>query len=369
MKLFLTGGTGSVGLEMLRLLLRQRGDAEGRVLIRANSAAELETRWMKMLSLALGRPAVRSDAPGLRPVSGDITQPGLAMAAADAAWLRDEATHVLHSAASTDFNALMRDIYPVNVEGTRHALAAAATARRLQAFGHVSTLYVAGRRTGRIMEADLDHDAGFVNAYEESKYEAEQLVRSAMRHIPAGIYRLSLLLGRASDGYVHNVLEAHKLFELFLSGRCRHSLGEPTHTLDMLPTDYAGEILYRLFVDHFQPSGTFHISAGDSAPTGAEMSEIFRRHLGDPGWSVDWLSESQWQSIRERGNAEEYGLSAAAQWMFEIVGDYMLKPKIFDRTRTDRHLGAASLPPPRLADYLPGILTRSMAEDWGRASR
>ncbi len=369
MKIFLTGGTGSVGLELLRLFLRQRGDVEVRVLIRAGSSTELQARWTKMLSLVLGRPAVPADAPGLRPVSGDVTRPGLAMAADDTAWLRDEATHVLHSAASTDFNALMRDIRPINVEGTRHALAAAATARHLQAFGHVSTLYVAGRRTGRIMEADLNHDAGFVNAYEESKYEAEQLVRNAMEYIPASIYRLSLLLGRASDGYVHNVLEAHKLFELYLSGRCRHSLGAPTHTLDMLPTDYASEILHRLFMDRFLPSRTFHISAGDSAPTSAEMSEIFRRHLGDPGWNVDWLSESQWQSIRDQGNAEEQGLSAAAQWMFEVVGDYMLKPKIFDRSQTDRHLGSASLPPPRLADYLPGILTRSVAEDWGRATR
>jgi thioester reductase-like protein len=45
--------------------------------------------------------------------------------------------------------------------------------------------------TGRIPEAPLDNHNGFVNTYQQSKYEAEQLVFEAMSEIPTVIYRLA----------------------------------------------------------------------------------------------------------------------------------------------------------------------------------
>ena len=96
-----------------------------------------------------------------------------------------------------------------------------------------------------------------MNAYEESKYEAELLVRAAFAELPIAVYRLSLLMGRAEDGYVHQPLEAHKMFELFLSGKARRIPGDPSHTLDMLPSDYAVRLLHDLFVHRFEAGRTY----------------------------------------------------------------------------------------------------------------
>ena len=49
---------------------------------------------------------------------------------------------------------------------------------------HVSTAYVAGRRTGEIGEDDLSDRFGFENDYERTRYEAERLVRFAATDLP-----------------------------------------------------------------------------------------------------------------------------------------------------------------------------------------
>jgi thioester reductase-like protein len=366
-RLFLTGGTGSVGVELLRIALRDRTCEGGRFLIRAGSPGELEARWAGLVRTASDGQMTPDACRHLRPVQGDITVPGLGLDQRAAQWVRQDATHVLHAAAAIDFNASRADVWPINVDGTRHVLDLARRAARLEALAHISTLYVAGRRTGLIEEDQFEHEAGFVNAYEASKHEAERLVRASFAELPIAVYRLSLLMGRAADGYVHQPLEAHKMFELFLSGKARRVPGHPAHPLDMLPTDYAVRMLHELFAHRFQPGATYHISAGVDAPTGADMVDACRLHLGRPEWGVGWIDEHEWAAIRDSDGELDSGLSPAAQWMFEVLGDYLLMPKIFARTRTNERLGAWAAAPPRLVDYLPLILERCAAGNWGRA--
>ena len=45
--------------------------------------------------------------------------------------------------------------------------------KKLRRYNYISTCYVAGKRTGEIFETELEHDAGFRNYYEETKYLAE----------------------------------------------------------------------------------------------------------------------------------------------------------------------------------------------------
>jgi len=362
-RLLLTGATGTVGIELLRLLLSSSRADETLVLIRASTPAERDHRLAHLVDLASAGALTPDDCPWLRAASGDVTLPGLGLGLDDAAWVRDSATHVLHAAADIDFNASRERVRPVNLDGTRHALDVARTARRLQAFGHVSTLYVAGRRTGVVLEEELGHDEGFVNPYEESKAEAELLVRGAMAHLPASVYRLSLLIGRQSDGYVHRYMEAHKMFELYASGRVQRIVGQPSHTLDMLPSDYAADLLHRLFVERFHAGRTYQIAAGHAAPSAADIVEVFRVHLGRPDWNVGWVSAGEWSARVDDDPLD--GVSPAAEWMFDVVGDYLLRPKTFSRSVTDAAL-IDPMPPPRVADYLPCILARATADDWGR---
>lgn len=364
MKLLLTGGTGSVGVEFLRRASVTRAFDAVRVVIRAESEAELEARWRTLVADATDGRLAPDDLPDWRPMAGTIAAPNLGLAPNDLAWTERHATHVVHAAAITDFNADLAQTRPVNVLGTRHALDVARRARRLEAFAHVSTLYVAGRRTGIIGEDELEHECGFLNAYEQSKYEAEQYVRAHGADLPVTTYRLSLLMGRASDGYVHRTLEAHKMFELFLSGRARRIPGTPDNPLDMLPTDYAATMMHDLLVEHFAAGDTVQISAGASAPTGADLVDTCRRVLERPDWNVEWIDEAEWSHLRAEDGGDE--LSPAAFWMFDVVADYLYLPKQFVRTRLDAAVGAAAVPPAPL-DYLPRIIAARAACNWGRA--
>src|SRR5262249_37673737 len=67
---------------------------------------------------------------------------------------------------------------------------------------HVSTAYVCGLRAGPIREdEDLDGGQGFRNDYEQSKFEAERLVRAAPFLDRLTVYRPALIVGASRTGY------------------------------------------------------------------------------------------------------------------------------------------------------------------------
>ena len=88
----------------------------------------------------------------------------------------------------------------VNVTGTRNVNAFAKSARNLRHYHYVSTCYVAGKRRGRILETELNHDAGFRNYYEETKYLAETEVATLSEELPITIHRPSVVCGDSVSG-------------------------------------------------------------------------------------------------------------------------------------------------------------------------
>ena len=122
-------------------------------------------------------------------VEGDISEPQLALRAADLELVQQQTTRVFHLAAVYDL-AVPEDLaMRVNAGGTRHVVELARTLPHLRQFHHVSTCYVAGKREGVILETELRHDAGYRNYYEESKYLAELEVESAKKELPITIHR------------------------------------------------------------------------------------------------------------------------------------------------------------------------------------
>src|SRR5205823_6206999 len=105
---------------------------------------------------------------------------------------------IIHSAASVSFSLPLDESRAINVEGTRSILDLAELAQRrggLRRLSYVSTAYVAGDRRGVFGEDDLDLGQGFRNPYEQSKFEAEKLVRSRMDWVPTQVFRPSIVVG------------------------------------------------------------------------------------------------------------------------------------------------------------------------------
>ena len=188
-----TGFPGFLGSELLPRVLRaprrEPGGLPGAAEVprpRRAAAAELVSR-----EPGLARPH--------RLVEGDITLPGLGLAAPRGAGAR--VSEVFHLAAVYDLAVPRAVGLKVNVEGTRQVLDFAAGCSRLDRFQYVSTCYVSGRYAGIYRESDLDKGQEFNNYYEETKFLAEVEVQAAMKRAsPPPIYRPAIVVGDSRTG-------------------------------------------------------------------------------------------------------------------------------------------------------------------------
>jgi len=133
-------------------------------------------------------------------IAGDITQKNLGITDEDLETIRSETTDIFHLAAVYDL-AVEKDLAThVNLEGTRNVNDFARSVKDLNRYNYVSTCYVAGKRKGRILESELEHDAGFRNYYEETKYLAEREVENLKEELPVTIFRPSVVVGDSQTG-------------------------------------------------------------------------------------------------------------------------------------------------------------------------
>jgi thioester reductase-like protein len=195
--LLLTGATGLLGRYLLRDLLR-RGRPVA-VLVRPGKFLSARERietvlqpWESDEGRAYPRPIV---------LAADLREPGLGLSESDLRWIADHCDSVLHSAASMVFRAQPDgEPHRTNVEGTRELLDLCRRAGIGQ-FHHVSTSYLCGLRTGRILESDLDVGQELGNVYEQSKLAGEKLVRAADWLEKYTVYRPASIVGDSRTGY------------------------------------------------------------------------------------------------------------------------------------------------------------------------
>jgi thioester reductase-like protein len=131
---------------------------------------------------------------------GDITKDFLGLPADSLETMRGTVTDVFHLAAVYDLAVDANLAKMVNVQGTENINVFAASLQGLERYNYISTCYVAGRRTGRILESELEHGAGFRNHYEETKYLAELSVEKLKSSLPVTIIRPSVVVGDSMTG-------------------------------------------------------------------------------------------------------------------------------------------------------------------------
>ena len=185
-------------------------------------------------------------------VQGDITEPALGLNASDLELVQQETTRVFHLAAIYDL-AVPRDLaMRVNPGGTRNVLALARSLAHLRQFHHVSTCYVAGKREGVILETELQHDAGYRNYYEESKYLAEMEVESAKNELPITIHRPSVVCGNSQTGETGKYDGVYYLIHYLLrwpSGLSLINIGNHEVSLNLVPVDFVVDAMAALAFD------------------------------------------------------------------------------------------------------------------------
>lgn len=197
--ILLTGATGLLGQYLLRDLLER--DCDVAVVVRPSRAADarsrveaLMARWDRLAGRFLRRPVI---------LSADLASPGLGLAAEDRRWIGRSCSAVLHNAASLSFTTggpRTEEPWLGNVTGTTHVVGLARDLG-IPRFHHVSTAYVCGLRTGRILESDGECGQRFGNDYEQSKLEAEGIVRGAGFPEPPTVLRPAIIVGDSRTSF------------------------------------------------------------------------------------------------------------------------------------------------------------------------
>jgi len=141
-----------------------------------------------------------SEQPRVQVYSGDVGHPNCGLDAAAWQRLSAETTRVIHCAATVRFDHSLDEARRINVEGTRRVLDFAAGARQLRSLAYVGTAYVAGERADLVLESELGVGQSYRNTYEQTKAEAEALVRSRLDSMPGVILRPSIIVGDSRTG-------------------------------------------------------------------------------------------------------------------------------------------------------------------------
>jgi nucleoside-diphosphate-sugar epimerase len=258
MTILLTGYTGNVGVEIARQLAAHR-----------------------VLALVRdGKSAPRVE--GVKLIEGSLE--------CLPAGLQDEVEIIVHSAAAVAFKRPLEELRRTNVEGTAALLAFARGCPRLARFIHISTVCVYGDRTLWAPEAPVIEAPNFVNPYEQSKWEAEQVVLGS--DLPVEIVRLAIVAGSERDGSVRRPGALHHALYWLYKGLIPMIPGTPDARVDLISTEFAAGVIAATVRAPAEVGRIVHASTGTAAPRLDELlaclGTFFSKH--HRGWSSGAVS-------------------------------------------------------------------------------
>lgn len=356
MKLLLTGGTGFLGEYLLAELLD-----------RGHCVWAMYRNEMRMLDTIrfLGSLGLPRSADSLRWFKGEMLD-------ADEQWDKwcrdypglEEVDTVLHSAAATRLH--MDELG----EPLRTNLGSAKVLKRLveskpMQVHLISTAYVCGMVQGqRVME--VNHPKGdFVNVYEESKWEAEQLWMGQ-----ATLLRPSIIVGHSETARCTSftgwyiLVQAAQLMDRLLkdcSDEYRYNLGlnipaNPKATSNIVTVDYVAKAVVRIIEDPANHNKIFHLTHPDP-PTHEWTLDLISRRFRLGGLT---FSGAGTPFTQPRNTIERMVWRQMQTILFHFAND-----PLFDRTEVDKALPNFVVPP-ITEDLVHRLIDHAIEMDWGQ---
>ncbi|OCA89807.1 SDR family oxidoreductase [Bacillus sp. FJAT-27986] len=211
-------------------------------------------------------------------IEGDITKPGLNISKKESGFKKGEITHFFHLAAIYDLAVPKNIAYLVNVDGTHNVNDYVLTLPNLLRYTYFSTAYVAGRREGKLYEHELIKPDKFKNSYEETKYEAEVLVRKIMDHVPVTVIRPGIVKGNTLTG--ETIKFDGPYFILNFLDRIRYlpiipNITKSTCVINLVPVDYIVKATAYLTLSPKGAGKTYHLTD----PNPYTVTDIYKLFL------------------------------------------------------------------------------------------
>jgi len=255
--LLITGATGMLGRELVPLFLKK---SNFDIYLLLHQHSKILNKKKLLSNLYQIAPSKNLDK--LHLLIGDIAKPTLGISKKDRVKITRVITDIIHAAALTRFDLNIDEIRKINVKGTKNIINFAKQCKNLRQLSFISTPYISGKRTGKIFENERAHDSGFVNTYEQSKYEAEALIEKVGNQLPVSIYRLSTMIGNSKSGKVTHFTVPHLSLRIMYLGLVAMIPGTPDYSIDLVPSDYAAKVIFELYTNFFKPNKVFHIVSG-----------------------------------------------------------------------------------------------------------
>jgi thioester reductase-like protein len=342
--ILLTGFPGFIGMRLLPRILELQPEARLECLVQGKF---MDAARDAVATLEAKHPHAKGRI-GLAP--GDITVQGLGIEPKRAKELRQTLIQAWHLAAVYDL-AVARDVgRRINVEGTKNVLDFVGRAKRLQRLQYVSTAYVSGTARGTFRETDLDVGQGFKNHYEETKFQAEvEVVRSK---VPCTIYRPGVVVGDSRTGetakfdgpyFVLRVMERMPSPGIFFR------IGLGFGTVNVVPVDFVVESMAALSAAPGSLGRTYHLCDPQPHSSG-ELTKMFAGAIGKSFAYVPVPMTVAKAFFGPKPVQRFFGMPVQAL-------DYFDDPVRHDTTQATKDLGELGIECPRLADYLPRLVS------------
>lgn len=337
----LTGSTGLVGRYLLRDLLA--AGVPMAVITRPEKLLTAEQRieavmshWEGEEGRTLPRPVV---------LEGDLCQPELGLDAESRRWVARHCETILHSAASMAFRPDNHgEPWRTNVNGLEHLLAFCRQAG-IRQLHHISTAYICGLRTGRILETELDEGQQMGNVYEDSKIKAEKLLRAAAFD-SLTVYRPASIVGDSQTGYSTNYHGFYLPLQLAYSFCSRippKQMNERFLALlglsgqegkNLVPADWLAAAIAHIFLHPEHHGRTYHLTSPRPATV-----QLIQQVIQD---AIERYSKRATTT-----NVDPKELAIFEKLFYEqmtIYQSHWRDDPIFDRTNTEQALGHLPCP-------------------------
>jgi nucleoside-diphosphate-sugar epimerase len=284
-------------------------------------------------------------------IEGDITRADLGISPPELARARSATTILFHLAAIYDLAVRREPAMLVNLEGTRHVNRFALDLPSLRRYHYVSTCYVAGLRTGVILETELQHSAGFRNFYEETKYLAELEVEALKAQLPVTIHRPAVVCGDSRTGETAKYDGIYYLINYLRKQPSLLSLvniGNQKVTLNLVPVDFVVEAMAAITKDERATAKTLQLA--DPQPlTTHDLFEAIARAMAGRGSRITVPGKLVRSTLALPFSPTITGLPHAGV-------PYFFLNQTYDTAQSSEILGAHAVHCPPFTDYVGALI-------------
>ncbi|PEV98957.1 peptide synthetase [Bacillus cereus] len=286
--IFLTGATGYLGSHILYELLK---DTTAHIYCLVRPTQDIQQRIVNTLKNYF-KDISKEWLQRITAVPGDLGAEYLGMNKEEFNFIRSKVDTVIHCGADVRHFGDVAQFENVNVQGTSRMLA---LAEEGATFHFISTIGIpielAIEQWDTYMETgDFNYDVELENVYSDSKLQAENLVREALKSgIQGNIYRAGNLACHSETGVFQQNIEGNAFYRLIKAMLLIGKAPNVKWKIDFTPIDFASKSIVAYLQDTQIVGETLHICH----PNQIEF-EHFIQLIEECGYNLEMVSLSQY---------------------------------------------------------------------------